>query len=91
MKTIKKRITKTKSSVKKSAIKKTSKSFDKITKEMTISDVVKKYPQTIEVFFNYELHCVGCFAAEFDTVESGAKVHGVNVEHLLYDLNKKIA
>ncbi len=63
---------------------------EKITKDMTIADVVKKYPQTMEVFFEYGLHCVGCFAAEFDTIESGAKVHSVNVEHLLHDLNKKI-
>ncbi|MBI3671175.1 DUF1858 domain-containing protein [Candidatus Azambacteria bacterium] len=57
---------------------------------MTISEVVKRYPQTIEVFFNYGLHCVGCFAAEFDTIESGARVHNVNVEHILFDLNEKI-
>ncbi len=62
----------------------------KITKDMTIAEVVKRYPQTTEVFFNYGLYCVGCFAADFDTVESGAKVHGINVEHLLFDLNKKI-
>jgi len=83
-----------KSTTKKSPAKKTTKSekskTKKVTKDMTIADVVKKYPETIEVFFNYNLHCVGCFAAEFDTVESGAKVHNVNVEHLLVDLNKKI-
>ncbi len=67
------------------------KKIEKITKEMTIADVVKKYPQTMEVFFDYGLHCVGCFAAEFDTVESGAKVHDVNLEHLLHDLNEKIS
>ena len=75
---------------KKSAKKTTKKETQKITKDMTISEVVKKYPQTIEVFFNYGLYCVGCFAADFDTIESGAKVHGVNVEHLLFDLNQKI-
>ncbi len=72
------------------AKKPTKKEAQKITKDMTISEVVKKYPQTIEVFFDYGLYCVGCFAADFDTIESGAKVHGVNVEHLLFDLNQKI-
>jgi len=71
----------------KKPIKKTS----KIEKDMTIAEVVKMHPQTMEVFFNYGLHCVGCFAAEFDTVESGARVHDVNLEHLLYDLNDKIS
>lgn len=62
-----------------------------ITKEMFIAEVVAKYPEAIEVFYKYELHCIGCFASEFDTVESGAKVHGINVEHLLHDVNKHIS
>ncbi len=90
MKKEKKVTLKVKKSAKKTASKKAIKKTKKITKDMTISDVVKKYPQTMEVFFNYELHCVGCFAAEFETIEMGAEVHGINVEHLLYDLNKKI-
>jgi len=62
----------------------------KITKDMSIAEVIRKYPETIEVFFNYDLHCVGCAASEFDTIESGAMVHGINVEYLLFDLNKII-
>ncbi len=76
--------------VKKTVKKRTVKKVDKITKNMSIAEVVKKYPQTIEVFFNYDLHCVGCVAAEFDTIESGAMIHGINVEYLLFDLNKII-
>lgn len=69
---------------------KTKKTDDKIIKNMSVASVIKKYPQTLEVFFDYGLHCVGCAAAEFDTLESGAKAHGINLEHLLHDLNKKI-
>lgn len=61
-----------------------------ITKEMFVAEAVAKYPESIEVFSRYGLHCIGCFASELDTVESGAKVHGINVEHLLYDVNKHI-
>lgn len=87
-KTAKKKIVK--KAVKKVTKKKAVKKAEKITKDMSIAEVVRKYPQTIEVFFNYELHCIGCAAADFDTVESGARVHGVNVEHLLFDLNKMV-
>lgn len=69
---------------------KTKKAVGNITKNMSIASVIKKYPQTIEVFFEYGLHCVGCVAAEFDTIESGAKVHGINTTHLLHDLNNKL-
>jgi hybrid cluster-associated redox disulfide protein len=84
--TKKKAVKKVKKTVKKRIVKK----IDKITKDMLIGEVVKKYPETIEVFFNYDLHCVGCVAAEFDTIESGAMIHGVNVEYLLFDLNRII-
>lgn len=76
-----------KTGIKKGSVKKRS---GKITKNMSIASVIKKYPQTLEVFFEYGLHCVGCVAAEFDTIESGAKVHGINTQHLLHDLNNKI-
>lgn len=61
-----------------------------VTKEMFVAEAVAKYPEAVEVFSEYGLHCIGCFASELDTVESGAKVHGINVEHLLYDVNKHI-
>ncbi len=89
-KIVKKGVKKKKPLIKKALKKKTTKKINKITKDMSIAEVVKRYPKTIEVFFNYELHCVGCVAAEFDTIESGAKIHGINVDYLLFDLNKII-
>src|SRR3989344_5670624 len=61
-----------------------------VTKDMFVADAVSKYPESVDVFSKYGLHCIGCFASQLDTVESGAKVHGINVEHLLYDVNKHI-
>lgn len=59
-----------------------------ITKDMSIIDIVQKYPQTIEVFRNYGLGCIGCAAARFENLEQGAQAHGMDVEALLIDLNK---
>lgn len=59
-----------------------------ITKDMSIIDIVQKYPQTIEVFRNYGLGCIGCAAARFENLEQGAQAHGMDVEALLTDLNK---
>lgn len=60
----------------------------KITKEMTIGEVIKKYPKTIFVFIDYGLHCVGCPMAQNDTVEGAARLHRLPLEKLLKDLNK---
>ena len=44
---------------------------------MLLGSVVAEYPEAAEVMLEYGLHCVGCFANAYDTVEIGAKVHGM--------------
>jgi hybrid cluster-associated redox disulfide protein len=63
----------------------------KITKDMSIVEIVQKYPQTLEVFAKYGLGCIGCAAARFENLEAGAKVHGVDVEKFVDDLNAAAA
>lgn len=53
-----------------------------ITKDMNMADVIFKYPETAEVFTDYGLHCVGCFASSFDTLEMGAQVHQLSDEEI---------
>lgn len=54
---------------------------------MTFEEVLSSYPEAAAVFARYGLACPGCCAATFDTVEWGAKVHGVDLQALLRDLN----
>ncbi|HBS59051.1 MAG TPA: disulfide oxidoreductase [Firmicutes bacterium] len=61
-----------------------------ITEEMSIFEVVVKYPQTIEVFRNYGMGCVGCAGADLENIRQGALVHGVDIERLIADLNKVV-
>ena len=49
---------------------------------MTIGDVVKKHPQAAEVFLEYGLHCVGCHVSYWETIEEGARGHGMNEEEI---------
>lgn len=59
-----------------------------ITQDMTFQEVVRKFPQTIQVFAKYGLGCVGCHAAQFENIAQGASVHGIDLDQLLMDLNK---
>jgi len=58
---------------------------------MLIAEIVEKYPKLGEVLeIDYGFHCIGCFAAEMETLEQGAMVHGMNkkeTEKLLVELN----
>ena len=62
----------------------------KITKEMSIIDVVQQHPETLEVFQKFGLGCIGCAAARFENLEAGAKVHGIDPEVMVEELNKVI-
>ena len=64
---------------------------DLITKEMGLMDVIKKYPQTVQVFQKHGLGCIGCALANFETVEQGAMSHGMELDPLLEDLNEMAA
>ncbi|MBW2980255.1 DUF1858 domain-containing protein [Candidatus Woesearchaeota archaeon] len=63
---------------------------DKITKEMSLADVVQNHPETVPVFQAHGLHCMGCAMASFETLEQGAAAHGMDIDKLLADLNKAI-
>lgn len=59
-----------------------------ITKNMSIIEVVQKYPQAAEVFFRHGMGCLGCAAAQFENIEQGAQAHGIDINALIDDLNK---
>lgn len=63
----------------------------KITSEMPIGDVVRNYPQTIQVFLRHGLMCVGCAVARFENIHDGAVAHGIDVDALITDLNQAVA
>ena len=64
-----------------------------IKKNDLISDVVQKYPQASELLIDYGLHCAGCFLNQFETVDVGAKLHGMTdaeIDKMLKEINRKL-
>src|SRR5579872_2065870 len=53
---------------------------EKISRVMTIEDIFKKFPnksqKLAQEMTNAGLHCVGCSAATWETVEAGMYSHG---------------
>ncbi|HOZ80842.1 MAG TPA: DUF1858 domain-containing protein [Candidatus Woesebacteria bacterium] len=51
---------------------------NKITGKSIIGDIIDKYPEIAEVLtVDYGFHCIGCAAANMETLEEGAVVHGM--------------
>lgn len=62
----------------------------KITKDMTIGEVVRNYPDTVEVLFTFGMGCVGCPSAQAETLAEACMVHGLDLNVLMESLNKKV-
>ena len=58
-----------------------------ITKDMSIMEVVTNYPDTVPVFMQSGMGCIGCAAAHFVNIEQGAMAHGIDVDELITALN----
>lgn len=59
-----------------------------ITKDMLIGDIIRSNPESVDVLLQNGLSCVGCPASQMESIEEAAMVHGLDVNHLLSELNK---
>ncbi len=59
-----------------------------ITKDMVISRVVREFPETRFVFASHGMGCINCMASLDETIEGGARMHGLDIASLVQDLNR---
>lgn len=62
----------------------------RIKPNMTIAEIVERYPDTVDILIKYGFHCIGCALASYETIEQGAKAHGLSskdIKKLLTELN----
>lgn len=70
--------------------KKTKSRIEKVTKKMSFSELIDKYPDSIEVLLDSGMHCFGCAMASFETIEQGCIAHGLNPDEIVAKINKKL-
>ena len=61
-----------------------------IRKDMKIEDVLRKFPQTAPVFRRFGIDCTQCQLSEYEDLEHGARVHGIDLDALLRGLNESV-
>ena len=62
-------------------------------KDMTMGEILQKYPATVEVMQKYGLHCFGCHVSTWETLEQGVQGHRgtqVEVNKLVNEMNEFI-
>jgi hybrid cluster-associated redox disulfide protein len=58
--------------------------------DLTVADVIDKWPQTIPVFMKYRLGCLGCAMAPFDTLADVLNNYTLTPDSLLSELNQAV-
>lgn len=57
-----------------------------INKDMTIGQLLNEYPEKAEILLQMGMGCIGCPAAQAETLEEACEVHGIDIEELLKKL-----
>ena len=62
-----------------------------VTKETVIADIMMNAPQTMPLFQEIGMHCMGCAMSSGENVEQACAVHGVDADLFVTKLNAFIA
>ncbi|MDE7211697.1 MAG: DUF1858 domain-containing protein [Lachnospiraceae bacterium] len=60
----------------------------KITKDMTIAQIIQVDQNIIPILMDAGMHCVGCPSAQGESLVEAAFVHGIDVDRLVEDINQ---
>ena len=58
-----------------------------------LTDVMRDSPRSVELLAEYGLNCVSCFAQDIDTLEMGARVHGMTdaeLDEMIEEINQEL-
>lgn len=61
-----------------------------ITPDLTLAEIMERWPEITPVFMAYHMTCVGCYLSPFDTLEDAAAVFDLPLQLLLDNLNASI-
>ena len=62
-------------------------------KDTLISEIVNDSPKAVEFLAEYGLLCVSCFLNQYDTLETGTKLHHLSDEEMqkmIDEINKEL-
>ncbi len=62
----------------------------KITKDMTIAEVLIMDRDTAPIFMQFGMQCLGCPASSGESIEEASAVHGIDADELVKALNEFI-
>ena len=59
----------------------------KVTKDMTIGELIGSFPQVAPILMQIGMHCLGCPSAQAESLGEAAMVHGIDADLLVEKIN----
>lgn len=59
----------------------------KVSKDMTIGEVLNINPDIAPILMEIGMHCLGCPSAQGESLEEAAMVHGIDADLLVEKIN----
>lgn len=54
--------------------------------DLRVSEIMTRWPQTIRVFIDLKMHCVGCPIGVFHTLVDAAEEHALDLDRLVAEI-----
>ncbi len=61
------------------------------TTDMTVAEILEKWPGTVSVFQKFKTACVGCTMAQFDTMVDVARIYDIELSGIMAALQNFVA
>ena len=65
--------------------------MEQVTEKTLVGEIVRNYPEAIEILLSIGMHCLGCPASQMESLEEACTVHGLDVAPVVDAINAKIA
>ena len=63
---------------------------DSISLQISISEILDRWPEIIPIFLNHKMACVGCSLADFMTLEDALDIYHLNMESFIEEIENAI-
>lgn len=60
-------------------------------RDLTLSDIMRMWPQTVAVFLRHGMHCVGCRIGPFHTIEDACLEYDLDEAEFVAELQGAIS
>ena len=65
--------------------------MEQINEKTLVGEIVRDYPEAIEILLSIGMHCLGCPASQMESLEEACMVHGLEAAPVVDAINAKIA